>query len=98
MAGVSWHLAGKPGPFASIPDDLRMCATEMGFSAFMVSHWPMIVFLCSCPMVAAHMHTPSYEQNQRDLNDMLTKSQIAAIADGTAEIENFIVVKPAAEI
>jgi len=28
---------------------------------------------------------------------MLTKSQIAAIADGTAEIENFIVVKPAAE-
>jgi hypothetical protein len=29
---------------------------------------------------------------------MLTNSQIAAIADGTAEIENFIVVKPAAEI
>ena len=29
---------------------------------------------------------------------MLTTSQIAAIADVTAEIENFIVVKPAAEI
>jgi hypothetical protein len=29
---------------------------------------------------------------------MLTNSQIAAIADGTAETENFIVVKPAAEI
>ena len=29
---------------------------------------------------------------------MITTSQIAAIADGTAEIENFIVVKPAAEI
>jgi hypothetical protein len=29
---------------------------------------------------------------------MLTTSQIAAIADGTAEIENFIVVNPAAEI
>jgi hypothetical protein len=28
---------------------------------------------------------------------MLTTSQIAAITDGTAEIENFIVVKPAAE-
>jgi len=29
---------------------------------------------------------------------MLTTSQIAAIADGTAQIENFIVVKPVAEI
>ena len=28
---------------------------------------------------------------------MLTTSQVAAIADGTAEIENFIVIKPAAE-
>lgn len=31
------------------------------------------------------------------MNDMLTTSQIDAIADGTAEIENFIVVKPVAE-
>jgi hypothetical protein len=29
---------------------------------------------------------------------MLTTSQIDAIADGTAEIENFIVVRPVAEI
>lgn len=28
---------------------------------------------------------------------MLTTLQVAAIANGTAEIENFIVVKPAAE-
>ena len=51
-------------------------------------------------MSRGDMRAQTHEQNlyNYDTGPKLTESQIAAIADGTAEIENFIVVKPAAEL